>query len=327
MTTNLEDFPTELFYSIFDYFWAHELFYSFANLNAHIDGVIFHSQLRISSENQNIIYTPNRVLSLWLTSSPICLEEFTNIRSLTLIKSNLDNLVQLPPQLSRLCIQDTNLSLANIKLIFESPTLINVQLKLHHKLSFFPSILMVNKDFSNIEYLTINYISLNDIIELLQYTRKLKNLHISLFGINKRSITNFSSIPTVTRLICLSMGISFDILCSQFLSIYFPNIQCLSIFTSYVDQNLFINSLEQLLTNSLCFVKKLNISAQFILNRTLTNNNDNNIETISSRFRTAFWIKRNCRATFKYCDDDPHIIRLYLQTNKRIQARPSRFLI
>jgi hypothetical protein len=120
------------------------------------------------------------------------------------------------------------------------------------------------------------------------------------------------------------MGISFDILCSQFLSIYFPNIENLSIFTSFVEQNLFINSLEELLMNNLCFVKKFNISAQFIINRTSTNNN---IKTITTRFRTAFWIKRNCRVTFKCSNDDPHNIRLYLQTNKKTRTRPSRFLI
>ncbi|CAF2458370.1 unnamed protein product [Rotaria sp. Silwood2] len=325
MATRLEDFPTELFFSIFDYFWAHELFYSFSNLNERIDELILHTQLHISSENQNITYSPHYVLSLTLTSSPICLEEFTNLRSLTLIKCNFDNLIQFPPHISRLCIQNIDLPNSNIKLIFENPTLINVQLNLHHKLSFFPSILNIDKNFSNIEYLTINYISLNDIIELLQYTSKLKYLHISLFGINKQNITNFSSIPTVTRVICLSMGISFDILCTQFLAIYFPNIQNLSIFTSYVDKNLFIHVLEQLLMDNLHFVKKLNVSAQFIINRTLTNNNDN-IEAISIRFRTAFWIKRNCRATFKCCNDDPHIIRLYLQTTKKTRARPSRFL-
>jgi hypothetical protein len=326
MATYLEDLSAELFFSIFDYFWAHELFYSFSNLNTRIDEMIFNSQLHISSENQNIIYSPNRVLSLILTSSPISLEEFTNLRSLTLIRCNLDNLLQFPPHLSRLCIKNINLSSSNIKLIFENSSLINVQLNLHHKLNIFPSILDISNNFSNIEYLTINYISLNDIIELVQYTTKLKYLHISLFGINREKITNFSSLPTVKRIICLSMGISFDILCSQFLSIYFPNIENLSIFTSYVDQNLFIHSLEQLLMDDLRFVKKLNVSAQFIINRTLTNNNDN-IETISRRFRTAFWIKRNCRVTFKCCNDDSHTIRLYLQTNKKPRTRPSRFLI
>jgi len=324
MATCLEDLPTELFFSIFDYLWAHELFYSFANLNTRIDKILFNTQLHISSENQNIIYSPDHVLSLILTSSPISLEDFINLRSLTLIRCNLDNIFQFPPYLSRLCIKNINLSSSNIKLIFQTSTLINVQLNLHHKLTIFPSILNIDQNFSNIEYLTINYISLNDIIALLEYTRKLKYLHVSLSGINRQKITNFSSIPTVTRIICLSMGISFDILCSQFLSIYFPNIKNLSIFTSFVEENLFINSLEYLLMNNLFFVKTLNVSAQFIINRTVTNNN---IETIGTRFRTAFWIKRNCRATFKYCNDDPHTIRLYLQTNKKTRKRPSRFLI
>ena len=326
MATRLEDLPTELFFSIFDYFWAHELFSSFGNLNTRIDEIIVNSQLHISSENQNIIYTPCHVRSLKLNTSPLSLEEFTNLRSLTLNKCTLDNLRQFPSRLSHLCIQDMDLAPSNIKFIFESSTLTNVQLNLHHKVNFSPSLLTINKNFSNIEYLTVNYISLNDIIELLQYTGKLKYLRVSLYGINRQKIPSFFSIPTVNRIICLSIGISFDILCTKFLSVYFPNIENLSIFTSYIDQNLFIHSLEELLMNKLHFVKKLNISVQFMINRTLTNNNDN-IESMSARFRTAFWIKRNCRATFKCCNQDSHKIRLYLRTNKKTKTRPSRFLI
>lgn len=323
---HFEDLPTELLFSIFDYFWAHELFYSFSNLNTRIDEIISLSQLHILSDNQNITYVPARVLSLTLTSSPICLDEFINLRSLTLIRCNLDNILHLPPYLSRLCIKNVDLSTSNIKLIFENPTLINIQLNLYHKFTFSATTLDIKQDFSNIEYLTINYISLNDIIELIQYVPKLKYLHVSLFGINKQNIRKFSAARMVTRVVCLSMGISFDILCSQFLATYFPNIHSLSIFTSYVDRNLFVNSIEQLLMNNLLFVQKLNISVQFIINPTLTNNNDN-LEAISTRFRTAFWIKRHCRATFKCCNDDSHIVRLYLQTNKRTRSRPSRFLI
>jgi hypothetical protein len=257
-----------------------------------------------------------------LTSSPISLEEFTNLRSLTLIRCNLNNLHQFPPYLTRLCVKNTNISDANLQLIFQSSTLVNVQLNLSHKLTFSSTIFNIDQNFSNIEYLTINYISFNDIVQLLEYTKKLKYLHLSLFGINQKVITNYSPIPTVTRVICLSMGIAFDILCSQFLSIYFPNLTNLSVFTSFVEQDLFIYSLEQLLMNNLCLVRKLNVSAQFIINRTSTNDN---IESIGTRFRTAFWIKRNCRVTFKYCNDNSHTIRLYLQMNKKLRRRPSRF--
>jgi hypothetical protein len=322
MATCLEDFSTELFLSIFDYLWAHELFYSFSNLNSRIDEIIFNTQLHISSENENIQYSPHHVLSLILTSSSISLEEFTNLRSLTLIQCNLDNFYRFPSNLTRLCIKNSNLSDRNLQVIFQTSTLINVQLNLSHKIIFSSTIFHHNENISNIEYLIINYISLNDIIQLLEYTKKLKYLHLSLFGINRNEITNYSSIPTVTRLTCLSMGISFDILCSQFLSIYFPNLVNLSIFTSFVEQDLFIRSLEQLLMNNLCLVKKLNVSAQFIINRTSTNDN---IESIATRFRTAFWIKRNSRVTFKYCNDNSHTIRLYLQINKKLRTRPSRF--
>jgi hypothetical protein len=136
MARCLEDLPAELFFSIFDYLWAHELFYSFSNINKRIDEILFNTQLHISSENQNIIYSPDHVLSLILTSSPISLDEFTNLRSLTLIKCNLDNLLEFPPYLTRLCIKNTNLSDQNLKLIFQNSTLINVQLHLHHKIPF-----------------------------------------------------------------------------------------------------------------------------------------------------------------------------------------------
>ena len=322
MSTTLEDLPTELFYSIFDYFWAHELFHSFAHLNRRIDEILFHSQLHISSENEDIIYSPIQVLSLTLTSSPISLDEFVNLRSLTLIGCNLGDLHEFPPYLSRLSIKNAKLSEYHIKQIFHNSHLINVQLNLQHKLSIPSSIL--HSSFSNIEYLTINYVSLNDIIRLLEHTSKLKYLYVSLFGIDREQIENYRCVPSLTRLTCLSMGIAFDILCSQFLSIYFPNLVNLSIFTAYVERNLFINSLEYLLMHHLCATKKLNVSAQFIINRTLTNEN---IESISRRFRTAFWIKRNTRVTFKYCQDDVHAIRLYLQTTSRRKqrTRPSRF--
>src|SRR5579871_3139263 len=45
MATRLEDLPTELFFSIFDYLWAHELFYSFGNLTKRIDEILVNTQL------------------------------------------------------------------------------------------------------------------------------------------------------------------------------------------------------------------------------------------------------------------------------------------
>ncbi|UJR23838.1 hypothetical protein I4U23_026813 [Adineta vaga] len=325
MTTQLEDFPSELFLSIFDYFWAHELFYSFSNINSRIDEIISNSQLHISSENEDVIYSPHRVLSLVLTISPICLNEYTNLRSLTLNRCFFNENFQFPSTLLRLCIKNTNLPGINLKFILENSTLINVQLDLHHKLTVRSSILNTIQSMSNIEYLTINYISLNDTIELLQYIPKLKSLHLSLFGTNRDKITNFLSVPSVIRLTCLSMGITFDQLCLQFLAVYFPNLQNLSIFTSYVDPIVYIDSLEQLLIQNLHSLKKLNASAQFLINHSSTNHNYN-IETIATRFRTAFWLKRNCRVTFKCCNNDSHTIRLYLKANQTLRRiRPSRF--
>lgn len=319
MSTKFEDLPVELFYSIFDYFWAHELFYSFANLNEHFDEILIHSHIHISSENQDLIYFPSNVLSLTLNSSPISLEEFVNLRSLTLIQCNLGDLHQFPQSLSRLCIKNTELSPEHLEQIFLNSHLITVQLNLHHKLTI-PSTIFSSTSY--IQYLTINYISLNDIIQLLGCTKHLKYLHVSLFGVDQDFMGNISPLSSLTRLTCLSLGIDFSILCSQFLSIYFPNLVNLSIFTSYVEDNFFINSLESLLMHNLPYTKKLNVSVQFLIHRTITNEN---IDSLTRRFRTAFWLKRNARVTFKYCHNDSHVIRLYLQTSRKQRIRPSRF--
>ena len=315
----LEDCPAELLHSIFDYFWADELYLSFSGLNTRFDVLLHHHSMHLSSERENFVYVPSRVLSLVLTSSPVCLDEFTNVRSLTLIRGDLSQLVRLPARLSRLCVKHSHLPLSNIELIWESQTLINVQLNLQRRLTVDLSL-----DSTSIQYLTINYLSISDLIRLLEHTPRLKYLHVSLFGQNEAASTRkIFSLVSVRRLVCLSLNVPFDAICDELISIYLPSLVNLSLFTSYIDPRLFISSLERLLTDHLPLVKKLNVSVQFLFNRM---NNDETIESIATRFRTAFWLKRHCRVTFKCCNNDSHTVRLYLQTTQKTGTpRPSRF--
>lgn len=324
-TTVLEDLPGELFLCIFDHFWAHQLFFSFYGLNSRIDELLSRTQLHISADNQDVIYQEHQVVSLTLTESPISLDEFVNIRSLILVQSNLIHLDRLPDRLLRLSMRNISLSSHELNLILNHPNLFNVQLNLQKRLNFSWLIDEQTLVSNSIHYLAINYISLNDLISFLPYLPRLKSLYVSLFGLNEESLVSISPLKSVTRVTCLTLSVPFNVLCSQFLSVCFPNLIFLSIYTSYVDLDVFVRSLELLLSSNYPNLKKFNVSAQIHLRRA-SSNDLWNLETIIRRFRTAFWLKRNARATFKYCRNDAHSIRIYLQTNAASnRIRPSRF--
>ena len=321
--SRLEDFPAELLHSIFDYFWADELYRSFSGLNTRFDVLLLHQSMHLSSEREILIFIPFRVCSLVLnSSSPVSLDDFVNVRSLTLIRCDLSQLQCLPARLSRLCVKNTRLPPSNIQLIWESTTLINVELNLQHRLSVDLELCPMLKRSNSIQYLTINYLSIGDLIRLLDHTPRLTYLHVSLFGQSDASTRKIFSLTSVRRLVCLSLNVPFDVICDELIAIYFPCLVNLSIFTSYIDPRLFISSLERLLIDHVPFVKKLNVSVQLLFNRL---NNDETIQSVATRFRTAFWLKRHCRVTFKCCNNDSHVIRLYLQTSHKTRTRPSRF--
>lgn len=321
MTSRFEDLPAELFLCIFDHFWAHELFFSFSHLNNRIEKLIVNCQLHINAEHQDISFAPKRVRSLTLNSSPICLDEYSNLRSLKLIRCHLNSLRILPETLLRLALENTDLPLNQIELIFQHRSLVNVHLNLHHQFVFPSSISQRIPTSNRIRSLTMNFILLNDLIHLLRHLPSLCYLRVSLFGMNSRRIPHLSPLINVTRVICLPLNVPFDVLAFEFLSIYFPNVEFLSIFTSFVDHQLLIDSLENLFANFLHRLNKFSISAQIRLSSSI------NLETISTRFRTAFWLKRNVRVLFKFCQNDAHDIRLYLQTNRTKRRRPSRFVV
>ena len=317
----LEDLPAELFFSIFDYFSARELFHSFDQLNSRLDQLLSNSHLHVDSTDHVRNYRADRVVSLVLTDSSICLDDLTNLRSLTLIRCNPP---QLPSRLTRLSIENVGLSSEEIGLIFSHSSLIHLELNLRHQV-IYSSERFPRSPSDSIVTLTINYIVLNDLVQLLRHLPRLKDLHVSLFGLADDQLASFvSPVPSTLRVTCVSLEIPFDVLCSQFLSRCFPRLQHLSVYTSFVNQNLLIRSLEEMLSSALTRVKKLYVSAQFRLDRQSTGT-ASNLDAIATRFRTAFWLKRNCHATFKCCHNDTHIIRLYLQTRAASRVRPSRF--
>ncbi|CAF1529881.1 unnamed protein product [Adineta ricciae] len=115
--------PTEIFHLIFDYLWAHEIFFSFANLSDRTTSILLsYSKYQINfqsiqkSDFDRLCRSiqSEQVISLILSDqndSPYQSEQFlsyfqigrlTNLRSLSLIKIGYTSLYQILPSLSKL---------------------------------------------------------------------------------------------------------------------------------------------------------------------------------------------------------------------------------
>lgn len=121
--TLLDQFPTELFYLIFDYFWAHEIFFSFTCLNRRINSIIkSYSAYHVNFESiRKCDFTqicqwiqPEQVISLVLSDkndtsgqsklflSYFQIKQFIHLRSISLIKVEYNSISKIVPNLSKL---------------------------------------------------------------------------------------------------------------------------------------------------------------------------------------------------------------------------------
>ncbi|CAF1269393.1 unnamed protein product [Adineta ricciae] len=121
--TLLDQLPTELFYLLFDYFWAHEIFFSFTSLNRRINSIIksYHAYHLNFESIRKCDFTqicesvrPEQVISLILSDkndtpnqstlflSYFQIEQFTNLRSISLIKIEYKSLHRILLDLSEL---------------------------------------------------------------------------------------------------------------------------------------------------------------------------------------------------------------------------------
>ncbi|CAF1507497.1 unnamed protein product, partial [Adineta ricciae] len=121
--TLFEQLSTELFYDIFEYFWTEEIFHSFSNLNHRIKSIIelyYVHRINFQSIRKSTFHLicqsilPERVSSLVLSDqNDTCgqskffllhfqIEQFTNLRSIKLIKLEHESLCRLLPNLFKL---------------------------------------------------------------------------------------------------------------------------------------------------------------------------------------------------------------------------------
>ncbi|CAF1208316.1 unnamed protein product [Adineta ricciae] len=121
--TQLDRLPTELFYDVLKYFWAHEALHSFSNLNDRIDAILkSYPTYRINcrSIRKSAFHhicewiSPEQVISLILSDendtpsqsklflSYFQIEQFINLRSISLIEINYGSLREILPSLSQL---------------------------------------------------------------------------------------------------------------------------------------------------------------------------------------------------------------------------------
>ncbi|CAF1647732.1 unnamed protein product [Adineta ricciae] len=119
----IDRFPTELFHHLFEYFWADEILHSFSNLNDRIDSILkFYSAYRINFQSirKSTFHLvckqirPEQVLSLVISDendtigqselflSYFQIEQFTNLRSLSLIHMKKESLHRFLQNLSNL---------------------------------------------------------------------------------------------------------------------------------------------------------------------------------------------------------------------------------
>lgn len=121
--TQLECLSTELFHEFFQYFWAHEILHLFSNLNDRIDSILkSYSSYRINFQSNRFSVfrriceqiQPKQVISLILSDnndtpglpkvflSYFHIQQFTNLRLLSLIQIEHESLCKILPELSKL---------------------------------------------------------------------------------------------------------------------------------------------------------------------------------------------------------------------------------
>ncbi|CAF1607490.1 unnamed protein product [Adineta ricciae] len=119
----LERLPAELFHEFFHYLWTHEILHSFSNLNDRFDSILkSYSSYRINFESiRSSVYgriceqiRPEQVISLILSDkndtpglvkvflSRVHIQQFTNLRLLSLIRISHESMCQILPELSKL---------------------------------------------------------------------------------------------------------------------------------------------------------------------------------------------------------------------------------
>ncbi|CAF4787352.1 unnamed protein product, partial [Rotaria sp. Silwood2] len=317
-----ENLSNELFYEIFDYLDACELFQAFSNLNTRYQALLTCSSLRLKIDLRfhpeallqycaTSIIAPNkdRIISLWWSNSHVYNSDltlfnidstFSRLESLVLggINSNeliplLINLISLP-RLSSLEIysDEDGKEISNVyQIIFNLPML------KYYKLSFFafessiPLSVATNQQFSGIKYLVMDHsCTLNELIAILSYTHQLCRLTCEQIDESEDNIVTdeLNVIFSLTYISITRCNAEFDEL-ETFLIKVSPQLEVLRINTfkdvTYLNANRWKQIISQHLIHLNTFQFKYEESIDEELEATVYHKTLN-------EFNSFFWIKR-----------------------------------
>lgn len=314
----MEYLSNEIFYEIFEYLDACDIFNGFSNLNNRFQILLNHPSLRLKMNIQfktisqfqdhclkYILPNQHRIISLHLTDlyyiNPflqLCYlnSSFNRLESLVFVNIKpgefillLPNLTQLP-NLSSLTVyhgNDWEISNDFYHLIFCLPYLKYNKLSSNASSYHLPSSSYINKQISPIEYLVIDHpCDLNHLIAILSCTPQLRYLTCKrMVAMEKKIKTkNLMTLSNLTHLFFYQCQVPFDDL-EIFIEKISTQLRVLYIHTSSDNSYLDGSRWERLIIQYLPFLRTFNFEySEFISTRQ---------NTLVSRFASPFWTDRH----------------------------------
>ncbi|CAF3991432.1 unnamed protein product [Rotaria magnacalcarata] len=289
----LDELPIEILHILFSYFLAHEIFYSFLNINSYLDAaIVSYPSYQLNFQSISKYYfdlvcqhiSPKRVIAITLSDdndtcgqseiflSRFQIDQFVKLRSLTLLRIELKSLKSINLHLHKL---DQLLSLTYDLTLNDSSFAIFQQGQ-RIKFSRGSTDLLSGMPLSHLHHLTIVQCSFKTFLIICNLARQLKTLDIELIGCPPNAVLQFEFVQ-LTRLILrnLSWHASMNDIESALLKL--PRLRHLEISTSGLVDLADAYRWEMLSKNfvTLKFYFKIQLSS---------------IEKTLASFRTPFWL-------------------------------------
>ncbi|CAM4973223.1 unnamed protein product [Rotaria socialis] len=218
----LDELPIEILHILFSYFLAHEIFYSFLNINSYLDAaIVSYPNYQLNFQSISKYYfdlvcqhiSPKRVIAITLSDdndtcgqsdiflSRFQIDQFVKLRSLTLIRIELKSLKYINSYLHKL---DQLVSLT-CDLTLNDSSFAIFQLGQRIKFSLVSTDLLSGMPLSHLHHLAIVQCSFKTFLIICNLARQLKTLDIELIGCPPNADLQFEFVQ-LTRLILRNLS-------------------------------------------------------------------------------------------------------------------------
>ncbi|CAF3496535.1 unnamed protein product [Rotaria socialis] len=296
----LDSLPKEIIYTIFDYFWAHDILYSFLDSSAYINSIIltyhnyhvnFKSILKRLFDLVCCSIRSNQITSLILSDdnetpcqskiyfSLFPIEEFINLRAIRLSDIENDTLshlwmIETIPKLKRLIVNKFS----------------------DHDYNQENSLCAIS--FFYLRNLTLPYCSYNQLRQILRSAPKLTSLNISLIISDCTGIDYFAEQHQEVPLIINKLTISIHTFTRTISRLLFERFLSRMPYLQQLELNVISGGSSNLLEGNqweLFIQKYLPLLFAFNFKFKIINIDRNNYHTenILTQFRSSFWLNRN----------------------------------